>query len=295
MRTAAGMGDKLRPTRALLRWHGGKWILGAWIIKHFPPHRVYTEVYGGAGSVLLQKPKSYAEVWNDLDGEVVNLFRVLRDKKGSAELRRLLFLTPFSRAEFKGAYQLTDDPVEKARRLVVRSYMGFGSDANNLAVSASFRSNSNRAGTTPSHDWANYPGALSRTIRRLRGVVLENRDALKVLLQHDGPDTLHYVDPPYVHATRGQGSTDFRHRYAHEMFDHDHRDLARILNGLQGMVVLSGYGGDLYDKLYTGWRTYQREAFADGARKRTEVLWLNEQAVENLNKKGKFVNGKAKK
>lgn len=270
------------PSRPVLRWHGGKWILAPWIIDHFPPHRVYTEAYGGAGSVLLRKPRSYAEIWNDLDEEAVNLFRVLRNKKQSAELRRALYLMPFSRVEFQRSYEPTDNPIEKALRLVIRSYMGFGANAHNKGQPTGFRANSNRAGTTPAHDWANYPGALALTIKRLRGVILEQRHGPDILLQHDGPDTLHYVDPPYVHGTRGSRNNDSRHRYAHEMFDTDHEDLSCILKNLKGMVVLSGYRGALYEKLYADWTSFERQAFADGAKQRVEVLWLNESASLRL-------------
>jgi DNA adenine methylase len=123
------------PTRPVLRYHGGKWRLAPWIISHFPPHRIYTEAFGGAGSVLLRKPRApFVEVLNDLDGEVVNLFRVLRDEQQSAQLCALLWRTPYARAEFVDSYEVIAAPVEQARRTVVRSFMGFGSDSASGAV-----------------------------------------------------------------------------------------------------------------------------------------------------------------
>src|SRR5690606_19105648 len=119
-----------QPRRPVLRWHGGKWLLAPWIIEHFPAHRVYVEPFGGAGSVLMRKPRTYAEIWNDLDGEVVNIFRVLRSPDAN-RLVDALRLTPFSRQEFTGAYEPSSDPVERARRLVIRSFMGFGSNGHN--------------------------------------------------------------------------------------------------------------------------------------------------------------------
>ncbi len=104
------------PTRPVLRWHGGKWRLAPAILPYFPAHRIYVEPFGGAGSMLLRKPRCYAEVYNDLDDEVVNLFRVLRDEGGAARLVGMLRLTPFARAEFMEANGATDDPVERARR-----------------------------------------------------------------------------------------------------------------------------------------------------------------------------------
>lgn len=266
------------PRRPLVRYHGGKWRLAPWIIQHFPAHRVYVEPYGGGGSVLLRKPRSYGEVYNDLDEEVVNLFRVVRDS--GDELRRRIELTPFARPEFRQSYLRADCPIEQARRTVARAYMGFGSAAVS-GESTGFRPNSNRPGTTPAHDWRNYPDCLPAVIDRLRGVVIECRDALDVMQQHDSPHTLHYVDPPYVHETRSGKSrgTASRKAYRHEMSDDDHRRLAECLHGLQGTVILSGYRCDLYDHLYAGWLRSDKAAYADGARSRTESLWLSPNAA----------------
>lgn len=261
--------------RPVLRWHGGKWILAPWIISHFPDHRVYVEPFGGAASVLLRKSRSYAEIYNDLDQEVVNLFRVLRSER-AAELVDMVRLTPFARVDFMDAYSAGDDPVERARCLIVRSFMGFGSNGHNR--STGFRSNSNRSGTTPAHDWANYPDHLARIIERLNGVVIESKDATAVMLTHDGPNTLHYVDPPYVFSTRADLSKD----YAHELTDADHSALLETLKSLTGTVILSGYPSELYDEALSGWRRIERVALADGASKRTEVLWINREEVSLL-------------
>lgn len=265
-------------TRPALRWHGGKWLLAPWIISHFPKHRCYIEPFGGAMSVLLRKERSYAEVYNDLDVTVVNLFRVLRSER-AGELRDNLALTPFARDEFMEAYQESADPVEAARRLIIRSFMGFGSNGHER--STGFRSNSNRSGTTPAHDWANYALAIDGLIERLQGVVIENRDAKEVMLQHDAEHTLHYVDPPYVFATRADLSKD----YAHEMSDADHSEMLGVLLALKGSVVVSGYPSPLYDDALRGWKRVERKALADGARERTEVLWLNSSAYERASEK----------
>lgn len=145
--------------------------------------------------------------------------------------------------------------------------MGFGSNAHNK--NTGFRSNSNRSGTTPAHDWRNYPEAFGAIIERLRGVVIENRDACEVMATHDETTTLHYVDPPYVAETRDKG-TDYRH----EMTDEDHRALAAKLETLKGMVIVSGYHSPLYDEIFAKWERVERRALADGAKERVEVLWL---------------------
>lgn len=263
------------PTRPVLRWHGGKWKLAPWIISHFPEHRVYVEPYGGGASVLLRKARSYGEVYNDMDGEIVNLFRVARDR-GEA-LYRTLELTPFARTEFDHSYEPDEEPVEQARRTLVRSFMGFGSAAAS-GEGTGFRANSNRSGTTPAHDWKNFPDCLPAIIGRLRGVVIENKDALAVMAQHDTTETLHYCDPPYVHDTRSLGNPYCKKGYKFEMSDDDHRGFAAAARSLNGSVIVSGYACPLYDDLFRGWERRERQSHADGALPRIEVLWLNSAA-----------------
>lgn len=263
------------PMRPALRYHGGKWNLAPWIISFFPAHRVYVEPFGGAASVLLRKPRAYAEVYNDLNGDLVQFFRVLRDPAQAARLIELVRLTPFARDEFEVAYTPSPDPVERARRMLVRAFMGFGSTSVICAHKAGFRANSNRSGTTPAHDWANYPDAIVAIVERLRGVVIEHRDALACMRQHDAPTTLHYVDPPYVHSTRSFKRTRAKTVYTHELMDADHEALADGLKQLTGMVVVSGYRCELYDTIFSEWERHDKQAFADGARPRIESLWLN--------------------
>ena len=261
-------------SRPLVRYHGGKWKLAPWIISRFPEHRIYVEPYGGGGSVLLRKERSYAEIYNDLDGEICNLFRVARDC-GDA-LVRACELTPFARDEFVLSYEPSADTLEQARRTLARSFMGFGSAAASRKATG-FRANSNRSGTTPAHDWGNYPKALEATVDRLRGVVIENRDALEVMAQQDSLETLFYVDPPYVSSTRDKGSD-----YLHEMTDRDHFALLSFLCDLKGMVVLSGYENPLYTEYLADWPSESMFAMADGAQPRKEVLWFNPAAMNAL-------------
>ena len=154
------------------------------------------------------------EVYNDLDGEVVNVFRVLRDF--GPELARLVNLTPFSRSEFDLCYVQTNDLIERARRMLVRAAFGRASASATSPWKASFRSYSGAARTTTgAQDWANYPQAMGDFTRRLAGVIIENKDALELMNEHDSADTLFYVDPPYVASTR-----DLAHDYRHEMTGH---------------------------------------------------------------------------
>lgn len=263
-------------TRTALRYHGGKWRIAKWIVSHFPKHRVYIELFGGGASVLMQKPRSYAEVYNDAWDTVVNVFRVLRDPVQAKELERLIRLTPFSRTEFDYCMNPnpdTDDPVELARQTIFRSIAGFGSASINPQYATGFRANSNRSGTTPSHDWMNYPDHIASFTERLQGVVIENQDYARVIEQHDSPQSLFYVDPPYVHCTRNMKRKNAA--YALELDDTGHRQLADQLHHVKGMVVLSGYHSALYDELYADWTSVQMDTHGDGAVDRTEVIWMN--------------------
>jgi DNA adenine methylase len=284
----------VNPWRPALRWHGGKWLLAPWIIEHLPPHQVYVEPFGGAASVLVRKPRSYAEVYNDLDGDVVNLFRVLQDERLRHKLIGLLHVTPFARDEFELAYKPTRSRIERARRLIIRSFMGFGSNGHNARVKTGFRANSNRSGTTPARDWGNLPPNLEAIAERFRGVVVESRNAVEVMTAHDGANTVHYVDPPYLPETRslknpydlkyrgGKGTAHRSGMYEHEMSAADHEALLSYLLTVEGMVVLSGYPSPMYEEALGGWRRVERAAHADGARDRTEVLWINPQAAARL-------------
>jgi DNA adenine methylase len=194
-----------------------------------------------------------------------------------------LRLTPFAREEFEQSFEVSDEPVERARRLIVLSFMGFGANAHSR-YQTGFRSNSNRSGTTPATDWRNYPDMLPLAIERLRGVVIESQDARKCMAKHDALQTLHYVDPPYVMSTRWKGDPTGRERrgYCHELSDDDHAELLTFLRGLRGMVVLSAYAHPIYEQTLSDWRRIEIDTYADGARPRTEIVWLNPTAATAL-------------
>lgn len=276
------------PTRPVLRWHGGKWRLAPWIVGHFPPHRIYVEPFGGGASVMLRKGRVYCDVYNDLDSDLVNLFCILRDPANAARLERAIALTPYARDEFEDAFGAPDDPIERARRFLARSHMGFGSNGatQDTPRATGFRSNSTRSGSTPAYNWMRLPPVIAATASRFLGVVIENRDARQVMATHDGPDTLHYVDPPYLHETRARANPYCaKHLYRHEMSREEHLDLLAFLSALQGIVVLSSYPSLLYDETLTDWRRVSTRAFADGAREREEVLWLNPACAAALDRR----------
>jgi len=262
------------PSRPVLRWHGGKWILAPWIIEHFPPHKCYVEPYGGGASVLLRKSRAKLDVYNDLDGAVVTLFKVLRDRPD--ELINQVELTPFSRFEFDRAQDFNlpaGDEIDMCMRLLVRSHMGFstaGTCGRGNREKTGFRARGIRAGTTPPENWRRFPPVLAQVAERMRGVNIECKPALDLIEAHDDPQTLFYLDPPYLPETR-----DERADYNHEMTADDHQALLDRIVQLKGKVVLSGYASKMYDTNLREWYRFERDTHAEGARKRIEVLLTN--------------------
>lgn len=258
-------------TRPVMRYPGGKYTLAKWVISHFPAHETYVELFGGAASVLLRKPRSIGEVYNDLDGDVVNVFRILRNHEQAAELARLLVLTPYANEEYRLAYEPCDDPIERARRMIFRSFAGHGSDSVTRSH-AGFRGYRNKeSGATVAQEWANFPREIAIFTERLQGVCIEQREALKLIPVFDRTDTLFYADPPYLQSTRSFSSV----KYRCEMTDTDHIELADALHQVLGMVIVSSYPSELYDRLYAGWRCVQKNYRAQSAKKTTECLWLS--------------------
>jgi DNA adenine methylase len=266
------------PTRPALRYHGGKWLLAPWIISHFPRHRTYLEAYGGGASVLLRKPRCRGEIYNDIDGDIVNVFRVLQNPAQASRLRELLALTPFARDEWRLAYEPADDPVEQARRVMIRSQMGFGSDSCNANRGTGFRKNANRRATTPAVDWSRFPDCVPTFTARFAGVVIENKPALEVMPEHDREDTLHYLDPTYLLSVCTAGGRG----YAHIMSDADHKALAPVARGLKGAVILSHYRCEMYDEFYGDWKRVDRRVLVFRQTHRIESLYLNPRAARAI-------------
>ena len=269
--------------RPALRYYGGKWRTAPWILSHFPPHKCYVEPFGGAASVLIQKERSRIEVYNDLNSDVVSYFRVLREQPEA--LSRAIHLTPYAREEYDLATSGEDvaDPIERARRFLVWSwqsqYFKMRSKSGWRAINNDLRSQS------PAADWANM-NHLNAVAERFRKVQIEHGPALEVIERYDSPETLFYVDPPYVLDTRVD-----RAAYIHEMTDSDHAKLASALHAAKGSVVLSGYRSDLYEVLYNDWwsaSTTSRINSPSGAKLATETIWTNAEAQRRLNSQGLF-------
>ncbi|WP_339416081.1 MULTISPECIES: DNA adenine methylase [unclassified Pseudomonas] len=271
----------------VIRYHGGKFRLAPWVLQHFPAHTCYVESFGGAAGVLMQKARSYAEVYNDMDGDIVNLFRVFQAEQSRNALAEQLVLTPYSREEFELAWEPTDNLVERARRTIIRAQMGFGSAGATKGVTG-FRIDTKRKYGTAQSLWTKYPEQIAAIGQRLAGVLIENRPAIEVIKAHDDSGTLHYVDPPYMHGTRYKNAVSGRY-YRYEMTDADHRDLIKTLLEAKGMVALSGYDSEIYRELLSDWSmnsTSARISAGRGTSSRQECLWLNPACMNALHRSG---------
>ena len=266
------------PRRPAIRWLGSKWRMVPWILQHLPPHELYVEPYGGSASVLLRKPRSPIEVLGDMDDELLCLYEVLRDPDMSARLARACELTLFSDSEFRLAMHRLPadaDPVERARRMIVRHAMQVSPDVRAETAGTGFRRYSGMLRRVAAVDWTSYPDAVPEIHARLRGVIIERSPAVETIRRHDRVGALHYVDPPYVHSTRAEA----RKGYRCEMTDPDHRDLLDCLLGLKGVAVVSGYASPMYDEALAGWKRVTRDVTDHARQWRTEVLWISPAAA----------------
>lgn len=281
------------PTRPLLRYFGGKWQLRHWILSHLPPHRFYAEPFAGAASVLLAKaPAPGGEILNDLNQDLINLFRVMQDPTLSQELRRRLDWTPYAQAELRSSREASPCPVEQARRLVIRSFMGI-EVAGVRGTASGFRMGNvdlrrlgvdgKRTFRNCARDWANWKDALEMIRTRLAKVMIYEKDALEFLALMGSPDCLIYLDPPYHIETRTRGHRGSR--YAVEFGGDRHAALVAGLLKCPAMCVLSGYPHDSYAPLEAaGWRRVEKDYRANmSARRRTECLWISPNAQQPRN------------
>ena len=256
-------------------WYGGKYVHLDFILPHLPGDAEhFCDVYGGSAAVIINRAPARVETYNDLDTELVNFFAVLRDRPD--ELIREIGLTPFSREELVRACGSTTgvDPLERARRFYVRARQ----TRTGLAQTSSegrwahcvLTSRAGMAGAVSR--WLGAVEGLPEIAQRLQRVQIENAPALEVMERYDTPRTLFYLDPPYVHGSRGDSAA-----YGYEMTDNDHRDLARSLHRIEGRAVLSGYRSALYDELFADWhRVDAPEKRCNSSKeKRTESLWMN--------------------
>lgn len=248
----------------LLKYPGSKWRIADWIISHFPEHKVYCEPFFGSGAVFFNKQPVYTETVNDLDGNIVNLFRVCRDHPD--ELARLIELTPFARDEFRDCYEKSDNPIEQARRTIVRYHQSFGTSNSSRN---SWKNVQTYGGPRCATMWNYLPVAIMECVGRLKEAQIENIDAVELIRRYNDVDTLIYCDPPYLPNLRK------RSIYKCEMSEAKHIELLRELKKSGAMIIISGYDSELYDRELTGWSTDEIAATAQMGLPRTEKIWAN--------------------
>lgn len=259
---------------AITRYPGAKWGLAEWIISHFPAgyeRMVYLEPFVGSGAVFLNKRPSVVETINDLDGDIVNLFLVLRDRP--EELRRALELTPYSREEYDRAFEPCEDELEKARRYMVKTSQAIGAK---LDGKCGWRNHKQADVGGTACKWHGLPGVVDMAAARLRGspanlVQIEHMDALRLVERYNSPDVLMYLDPPHVPGARKSGRL-----YRHEMDEAGHHRLLELVTGSRANIILSGYASTLYDNaLLPGWTRETTRARITSGAVAEEVLWFN--------------------
>lgn len=263
-------------------WYGGKYSHLDWLLPLLPKTIHYCEPFGGSAAVLLNRVPSPVETYNDIDGEVVNFFRVLRDQQ--AELIKAIGLTPFSREEFRIATEESTDGIsdlERARRFFVRARQVRTGLAQTASIGrwahCKLTSRAGMAGAVSR--WLGSVEGLSEIVQRLLRVQIENASAVEVIQRYDSPETLFYCDPPYPHDSRSDVNA-----YGFEMTDEEHRALAEVLHNVQGKVAISSYHCKLMDDLYSDWdyiesapkKAHSTNTRSDNIKQdRIEVLWVN--------------------
>ena len=263
----------------ILKYPGSKWTLAPWIISHFPQgyqNMVYLEPFFGSGAVFFTKERSKIETINDIDDNVVNLFRVARDKP--EELARSVSLTPWARTEYAESYSTSDvSDVEKARRFLVRMWQAIGAKSSDIT---GWRKNVKGLNGNVPRFHTSLPDSILAVADRLKHsegnhiVQIENKDAIELISRHNTSDTLIYADPPYVRSTRSSRI------YKHEMGDSEQEKLLEILVSHSGRIILSGYDNELYNDILSKWHRYQITARTEAANTKTEVIWCNYENME---------------
>lgn len=264
-------------------WYGGKFSHLDWLLPLLPETTHFCEPFGGSAAVLINRKPAPVETYNDLDGEVANFFRALREQKDA--LIEAIGLTPFSREEFELAISQPTRGIsnlERARRFYIR--------ARQVRTGLAQKASSGRWAHCKLTSRAGMAGAVSRWLgsvedlpeiaQRLLRVQIENAPATEVIRRYDSKETLFYCDPPYPHDSRGDSNA-----YGYEMTDRQHRELARVLHSVEGKVALSGYHCDLLDELYSDWHYIEApEKNCHSVKQpRTEVLWVNYAIEKQVN------------
>lgn len=259
--------------KAIIRYPGAKWSLANWIISHFPEEyekMVYLEPFVGSGAVFFNKLPGAVETVNDLNGDIVNLFRVLREHP--EELKRLISLTPYAREEYDNSFLPCEDNVEKARRYIVRTTQAIGAK---MDGKCGWRNHKQPKIGGTACKWCGIYDTITVAAERLKGdtthlVQIENMDALRLIERYNSDKVLMYLDPPYVRSTRKGGRL-----YSHEMTDDEQLQLLEIITRSQAKIVISGYDSEMYNNALCSWYRFQTETRTTSTELVKEFIWTN--------------------
>lgn len=260
------VGEMRCEMKAVLKYPGAKNRLANWIVDHIPEHKVYCEPFFGSGAVFFNKKACYNEIVNDLDNDVYNFFKILRDN--SEQLVNAIALTPYSRIEYMNCYTAKShyDDIEKARMFAVKCWQGFG--CGNLHKNG-FRRGIGGKSPNPAKAWNELPETLLLAVERLKNAQIERMDAVKLIRNLYGRDTFIYADPPYLQSTRK------KYLYNHEMDDEQHIHLLKALTDSDCKIMISGYDNELYEKYLKDWNKATKNTTAECSVRRTETIWMN--------------------
>ena len=260
--------------RAVFRYPGSKWAIAEWIISHFPDgyeNMVYLEPFLGSGAVFFYKQPGIVETINDIDGDVVNLFYVLRERP--EELKRALELTPYSREEYDKSFEKCEDSLEKARRFMVKTTQAIGAKLGHGKCGWRNHKSMNIGGTACK--WGGITETIDAAASRLRGttknlVQIEHMDAFCLIERYNTPEDLIYIDPPYVRSSRKSGAL-----YTHELTDEEHKRLLELIVKSRAKIIISGYDNELYKKALDGWETDSTMSQTTSSKMACEKIWMN--------------------
>lgn len=253
--------------RSVLHYPGSKKRIAPWIIENMPRHHSYLEPFFGGGAVLFEKEPSRIETVNDIDGDVINFFRVIQNPESRVRLQKWIAYTPYARDVYEEAFAESDDPVERAGKFAVRSMQGFGFRTG--TKDGWKRDGHGREAAYAVRNFNDLPEAIAGMAARLKQVQIENRPALEVIRSFNHENVLIYADPPYAPSTRT------KRQYRYEMTEQDHKELLQVLTQSKAKVMISGYDCELYEGYLHNWRKKQIPLRTRNASIRTETIWMN--------------------
>lgn len=251
--------------KTVLNYPGSKQMIKNWILSYIPPHIVYVEPYFGSGTIFFDKEPAKIEIINDIDKDIYNYFKVLRDDP--EKLIEKIMFTPFAIEEYKKSRELSiyDNEIERARKFAVRCYFGIG---NSNVYKNGFRRSKSKTASNKSKTWAQLPDHLKKATIRLKNAIIENDEAINIIKKYNNKDVFIYCDPPYILSSRKN------HLYNYEMTDNQHMELLKTLKDHKGKILISGYDNELYNEILEDWNKEVITASSECG-KRIECLWMN--------------------